>query len=559
VIFFGNQNIIRNIISSCLISIVITISIPISIYLGNKDSISLPFWNTVLISIFFFFIFFSAFVLIGFVLRQSWYANVLIAVAMFVLIKLYLLPSSAPVLDGEEHFSTWSSVEGLFSIATWLLLPVALFVSFKLPTDAVAFLIAVALALSVQPAFVDQKPFDADMLNRPDNSIFEYSPEKNVIVLLIDALPGDIFAEIIKRREDIRAEFDGFTLFPNAVSSAPTTLMNMHSIYSGRPYTGGSIRDHYMQAAKDGIFSDARSNGYESVHLGPATYVCGADKCVKREDMMGYGRLENAIGSYLLLVETAALRVAPTPMHEWMYNRGNGRLFVAKYPVGHVEQSIAVFRHSHKVVSAAAEKPATFRFLHLFVSHPPLSVDEKCNPAEPGKITRAAFSAQSECGLDLLATYLKSIKANGVYANSTIVVVSDHGTDTIAPTDEQPFVYEGIRMISGRAQRFNPTFAVKPALASGEIEINYAPVANSDLRATLCALAFECPNDVKGRDVFSVHEQARERWFFEFGYFMSELMRLDTLPKEKVTQHVITGDATEIAGALKKPVARSDL
>src|SRR5690606_15068983 len=48
-----------------------------------------------------------------------------------------------------------------------------------------------------------------------------FSPERNVLLILLDSLQTDFFAEIVERDPSLARAFEGFTYYRNAVSPAP--------------------------------------------------------------------------------------------------------------------------------------------------------------------------------------------------------------------------------------------------------------------------------------------------------------------------------------------------
>jgi len=67
-------------------------------------------------------------------------------------------------------------------------------------------------------------------------SIFEFSAEKNVMILVLDTFQGDIFQEIIKENPEYKDLFDGFTYYRNALGGFPTTYGSVALILTGRYY-----------------------------------------------------------------------------------------------------------------------------------------------------------------------------------------------------------------------------------------------------------------------------------------------------------------------------------
>jgi hypothetical protein len=54
-------------------------------------------------------------------------------------------------------------------------------------------------------------------------SIYQFSPEKNVLIIVLDGFQGDVFQEIIDESPQYRKRFDGFTYYRDALGGYPVT------------------------------------------------------------------------------------------------------------------------------------------------------------------------------------------------------------------------------------------------------------------------------------------------------------------------------------------------
>ena len=94
---------------------------------------------------------------------------------------------------------------------------------------------------------------------------------KNVIVLMLDRGISDFFPYIIEEKPEVKAQFAGFTYYPNTISYGATTLVGASGLYGGYEYipeemdkrTELSIKEKQDQALKVMPLLFSR-NGYET-------------------------------------------------------------------------------------------------------------------------------------------------------------------------------------------------------------------------------------------------------------------------------------------------------
>lgn len=103
---------------------------------------------------------------------------------------------------------------------------------------------------------------------------------------------------------------------------------------------------------------------------------------------------------------------------------------------------------------------------------------------------------EGRASLNLLCNYVKELKNRGIYENTTIIFLADHG-------------YEN---------RFYTTLLVKKANEEHEFEISSAPVSlNEDLVPTILNIASNSKN--YGKDFFDYKEgEERKREVYDFTY-----------------------------------------
>jgi hypothetical protein len=214
--------------------------------------------------------------------------------------------------------------------------------------------------------------------------------------------------------------------------------------------------------------------------------------CVRDTEVLG-GKAASLRREAAILLDLTLLRIAPLGLKRSVYDDGRWRVA----PLTRDE------RLAHFVVTGnnvlrelgarldAAPRPPTAKFLHLFGTHLPMVLDDRCAfTGETVRWSRAAYATQVRCALEALREVLVALRRNGVYDNTTIVLLADHGTPGMASArvGPQPADVDWKYQI-GIA---NPTLAVKPAGAKGRLRRSDQPASIADVAAIVCEAAGLC-------------------------------------------------------------------
>jgi arylsulfatase A-like enzyme len=155
--------------------------------------------------------------------------------------------------------------------------------------------------------------------------------------------------------------------------------------------------------------------------------------------------------------------------------------------------------------------------IHVMLSHRPTMGNEHCEFDGNRETTRANVIIQSRCGLMGVVDVLRRMRELGIYQQSLIVLMGDHGAwvPVDALMNEQDS-RSGARMGVAMA---TPVLAIKPPGAMGNIRVSGAPTSVVDVPATISdLLGLETQFD--GTPVFSISNEAprlRRHLFYKFG------------------------------------------
>lgn len=399
---------------------------------------------------------------------------------------------------------------------------------------------SIALVMSSAVFFYD---IHTEILAKNTESSLEYEKEafayakseKNVVIFMLDAFGGSHMPYILEQFPNLKAKLDGFVLFDNALGSGNGTVWNVPAILGGIYYTHYNIYkrgDKHTQS-----IADAYSNvpmafynaGYEAyVYVQPSGLMPFKPMPFIMDNVGDKVTVSQSRGEFLpLFVDNAEeelkdkylkmlsykddilqafnvglFRFAPELFFrpriynagKWLFNINNKNI-VLEYA-----SSLYAFTH---LASADSKKP-TFKFLHSLMAHPPHAlsyINGKCEFFADGSIwqddnlmyhhkdmaVRDYFYQHYDsevCSMIYLAHFIDWLKDNGIYDNTQIILVSDHGgADSISfPLDE--YYYSG-----------DILFMLKDFNARGGLRVDSRLMADFDVASIVCEnLPNGCPN-----------------------------------------------------------------
>lgn len=254
------------------------------------------------------------------------------------------------------------------------------------------------------------------------------STDRNFIILLLDALDGGAFSDIVVGDEELESVFTDFTFYDNTLSAYPFTGYNVPYILSGMWFENRTERDVYFRevATESPFFETLESRGY----------TLGLYDVDLRIDEKTGGRFEN-IGTYTKRVSSytdfirwqimlVGMKYAPFDLKRFSFVNPN-----AFENLRVLEGESEAFRDSNNrdfydmltQEELQYRNDKSFKFIHLWGSHPPYEYDKDLNYLPEG----GTLAQSVEACITLSDRYLRKLKEGNVYDNSIIIIMSDHG------------------------------------------------------------------------------------------------------------------------------------
>jgi Sulfatase len=335
---------------------------------------------------------------------------------------------------------------------------------------------AALLALATAPP-VEAADRDVENLSR----FAQLSPERNVIVLVLDAVRGRAAEDVLQADEAMRRRFAGFRLFSDHVAAFPTTRFSVPAMLSTARYDNREPASDYVERALQGeasVTARLQAAGFDvgvastvrTVLATPADVVVAAEHYSlsrNRRDLMG-----------LELLDLSLFRHLPLTLKRWVFNDDEWR-------VRRLFGSAADYHatRSQRFVSGLVERlrpdlarPA-FRFVHVGGAHVPVVVDAECRFLGVQPETEAGYRDQVACALRQALQLVDGLEAVGLLDATFLVVTSDHGTFL------QDAAAVGATPVDRLLATADSLLMVKPFGARGELVVDPRPTAAVDLPA----------------------------------------------------------------------------
>lgn len=383
---------------------------------------------------------------------------------------------------------------------------------------------------------------------------FVFSERKNVIILVLDSFQTDVFNEIINDSPGIAKAFDGFTYFRNSLGGYPFSELSIALMLTGKYYDNSLPFERWKKDAytANSIPYVLKAENWQVDLFPKVSYSLYYSNEIASNFVRGLPFKERQL-AMAYVHDLSLFRCLPHFLkrkinnhQEWVFKR----LFVSRPKKGPpiitkdaiprtVNSEKRKYSRKRELFSRKAfllsqdvrftntmlsdsrldGTKSIFKFYHLGIPHIPLILNEKLE-YEKMDLNRQNYKRYATAGLKLATMFLDNLQRLGIYDNSLIFLVGDHG----AGYQDQDFVLQsgmplergtGIVTQSSRVTAL-PLILVKPLASRGALRISDAPVSLSDIPATVfSSLGVSIKNS--GTSMFAIDEtKTRERRFLMY-------------------------------------------
>lgn len=275
---------------------------------------------------------------------------------------------------------------------------------------------------------------------------FKVSKNKNTIVFLLDRMDKKYMDELLKRDPSLCEKLSGFTYYKNFTGSYSRTFPSVAYLLSGVKYDYDIPSAEYMKKAmsESNFFGALQAAGYESRLYTDTQYVTGSvesfNGTVKNaKSTEGKAKPMKILSAMLNL---SAYRYSPEAMKPYFHIYTDN--IAQKYIFSNEDGSIytvddAEFYAAFRKKGITTEDNAgSFVFYHLQGAHDPFTMNEKGEAVTLDYLNyEESMYKQIRGDFKMILSYIKQLKAAGVYDNTTIIITADHGRTGTAPSLEE--------------------------------------------------------------------------------------------------------------------------
>lgn len=328
--------------------------------------------------------------------------------------------------------------------------------------------------------------------------------EKNVIVIMQDRALSTIFPYILEEKPELKNQFEGFTYYPNTASFAGFTLYGVPPVYGGYEYTPEAMNrrdteplvNKHNEACKmmpvlfdqNGFTSTVTDiswanyvwipdlrifDDYPSIKKAPTIRVYTDYWLKNHPDVKGFSKQSDFLKRNFFWF--SCFKIMPALLRETIYDEGHwwqaksGNEFIEDFL-----NSYAVLDYLPELTETNSQKP-TFTLLVNDATHEPVmtgypNYDLTTSDIGPGPLDDDPHFNCNSSALYRLGEYMEYLKKEGVYDNTRIIIVADHGGG--CKFDQMvDFSYY---------TPYNPLLLVKDFNSSGELSIDESFMTNAD-------------------------------------------------------------------------------
>lgn len=352
----------------------------------------------------------------------------------------------------------------------------------------------------------------------------------NVLIIFLDRFMGGYFEALTEADPTLKTRLSGFTWYPRTVAAGENSIAGVHPIFGGYDYVpramnarGKPLKEVSAEAYNilPGNFARA---GY-AVHFvnprglgftmeGDCSYLEGANvHCTHvpvsiardRAAEMGIPMSALSKSNYGdLLVLLASMRAAPYSLKAVLNQRGPWRPFM-DHSAGTTFRQWAELEALPRL-TRVTESGSHFNVFWSILPHEPYFLGEDCQPRSTKlRLTDAEVSRRghvslfalqhaiaARCSLQLVVAYFDWMKQVGIYDQTRIIVVSDHGI--VGPVEDR-----SSRAVAGGTTnnlfvRTRSLLLVKPRGSSAPLQVSEEFLPNAEVPRIACEEIGGCTN-----------------------------------------------------------------
>lgn len=548
------KNLLYSAFGAVSIAFALFIYIPSDSFINNIDDLTFAYQDFIFVMLIPFFITIAIIEIAALLLNKKFlnlYLSLLAGLTLCIFLQFTFFNSRLGLLDGVEM--NWNE-HTTYSVITLIVLLIFLAAPFiiqglvnkvwqkavkKIPVfvGLVELISLIILAVSSEG-----KMFEHDLFSLSGKEQYKVSENGNIITIVLDATDNHYIKEALEKRPEVFDGYEDFTLYTNTCSVFDSTFQSFTQIFSGYselPTYGVDEWNHDAWSTEQSkeFFKRFHDANYKMNFFIDANWDLSLLE--GRVDNIKAAEFKNTWNSQIGVINDfnrlTAYRTMPFIFKRFFdvddlningnFVSGDRFDFYNEY-----------FRIGTDTMELADSDRNYFIVEHIWGAHTPY---DKKNSLDT-----------TEYVLDIAGQYIDNLKKLGVYDNSTIIIMADHGSHDVHAYPDS-----------------TPLFMIKEANRhSDKMTLNSAPIYYTDLMSTYLVNA-GLYDEQKDRELFgsSIYDfkegQQRERIahyrFYDDDYPPSNVSPLvPSFGNNVIYSYKYTGDNSDLLNATKsKPTS----
>lgn len=482
------------------------IFIPINIYLNNVNE----FWFTLsdiiylllaicLLSLF------LLFVIMHYILTKKkvvFLVCLIFGITIGLCLQSYVINLDYGVLDGHQIDWTKYHKEALLNILIWFICILAPFFMifllkinrFKKIIKNASFMIIIIQLCSTVYLFSSNPIAQKTYTYFSTDKMFELSTKNNIIIFILDTFETEEFQRLISEHPELSKPLDGFTYFPDAVGSYPTTMGALPQILTGQWY---KLQEPYKDYLKDAWNKNKFWQHLHDINYDCRIYpdiACAADTAKIENLVLGKIKISSYTGLLKDYLKLTAFRSFPHNLKHYFVLYTGEFDAVRANKIYHADDVNFYKQLCKNGVNTITNKNC-FRFYHLQGPHGPWTMTRNIERTADG--TFSTYDDQAIASLKIVGHYIEELKKDHLYDQTAMIIMADHGNH------------------SGEAVVRSPLILIKEQYSKGKMKVSQNPVSHANLQATVLATIHDRTANSFGTP-FMVKRPEYERKFLSY-------------------------------------------
>ena len=325
----------------------------------------------------------------------------------------------------------------------------------------------------------------------------EMSTDCNFVILLLDNTDGGTFSDLVVGNEEYEKVFEDFTYYDNTLSAYPHTEYNVPFLLSGQWFENKTTSNDYFEhvLTSSPLFDELEQRGF-SIGMYETDIKIDVDTKDRFENV---GLYTKKVSSYVDFarwqIMLVGIKYAPFDLKRFSVVDPTAfeKLRVVEGESEAFHDANVQFYEMITGRDVTYRDAKSFKFIHLWGSHPPYEYDKDMNYLPDG----GTIEQSVEACITMTDEYLNKLKNSEVYDNSVIIILADHGEGTYYT--ENNFNQHPILLIKGIGERH-------------DFQVDSTPIAFEDMQEAYVKLL----DGSDGASVFDELPKVRNRRFLYY-------------------------------------------